>query len=112
MRITKMSLRCANRKSANVLGVLSVVASAALDMTGFYYSGKPPVVKKRATQQNRTSSIRYRLYIICSTSVSHLVFGDFYFGYFSDLLIYPLPPEYFVLCTCMCIKFMTWTSCK
>lgn len=48
----------AKTKSANVLGVLSVVASAALDMTGFYYSGKPPVVKKRATQQNRTSSIR------------------------------------------------------
>ncbi|GKD35461.1 hypothetical protein Tco_1250970 [Tanacetum coccineum] len=33
-------------KSANILGVLDGVASEALDLTGFYYSGKPHVVKK------------------------------------------------------------------
>ncbi|GKC28440.1 hypothetical protein Tco_1035734 [Tanacetum coccineum] len=33
-------------KSANVLGVLDGVASEALDLTGFYYSGKPPVLRK------------------------------------------------------------------
>ncbi|KAG9444259.1 hypothetical protein H6P81_015599 [Aristolochia fimbriata] len=34
----------AKSKSANVLAVLGVVASEALDLTGFYYSGKPAVV--------------------------------------------------------------------
>jgi hypothetical protein len=35
-------------KSANVLAVLGGVAAAALDLTGFYYSGKAPVPKKRS----------------------------------------------------------------
>ncbi|GAB4844795.1 Phosphoinositide phosphatase sac1 [Ancistrocladus abbreviatus] len=48
----------AKTKSANVLAVLGAVASEALDLTGFYYSGKPPVVKKRATQISRTSTVR------------------------------------------------------
>lgn len=48
----------AKSKSANVLGVLGGVASEALDMTGFYYSGKPAVIKKRATQLGRTSTGR------------------------------------------------------
>lgn len=46
-------------KSANVLAVLGGVASEALDLTGFYYSGKPMVVKRRATQLSRTSTARY-----------------------------------------------------
>ncbi|RLN03685.1 hypothetical protein C2845_PM13G00620 [Panicum miliaceum] len=37
----------AKSKSANVLGVLGKVAGEALDLTGFYYSGKPKVQKKR-----------------------------------------------------------------
>ncbi|XP_027094603.1 phosphatidylinositol-3-phosphatase SAC1-like isoform X1 [Coffea arabica] len=45
-------------KSANVLAVLGGVASEALDLTGFYYSGKPQVVKRRATQLSRTSTAR------------------------------------------------------
>ncbi|XP_074269203.1 phosphatidylinositol-3-phosphatase SAC1 [Silene latifolia] len=48
----------AKTKTANVLGVLGVVASAALDMTGFYYSGRPFVVKKRAAQLSRTTTLR------------------------------------------------------
>ncbi|KAL3638707.1 Phosphoinositide phosphatase sac1 [Castilleja foliolosa] len=48
----------AKSKSANVLAVLSGVASQALDLTGFYYSGKPLVVKRRATQLVRTSTGR------------------------------------------------------
>ncbi|GJW94151.1 phosphoinositide phosphatase SAC1 isoform X2 [Tanacetum coccineum] len=49
----------AKSKSANVLGVLGGVASEALDLTGFYYSGKPPVVKKKSIQLSRTSTARY-----------------------------------------------------
>lgn len=45
-------------KSANVLAVLGGVASEALDLTGFYYSGKPSVVKRKATQLSRTSTAR------------------------------------------------------
>ncbi|XP_057465987.1 phosphatidylinositol-3-phosphatase SAC1-like [Actinidia eriantha] len=48
----------AKSKSANVLAVLGGVASEALDLTGFYYSGKPIVLKKRATQLSRTSTGR------------------------------------------------------
>ncbi|KAL5222739.1 hypothetical protein ABZP36_027452 [Zizania latifolia] len=48
----------AKSKSANVLGVLGGVASEALDLTGFYYSGKPKVQKKRSTQLSRTSTAR------------------------------------------------------
>ncbi|KAK3003950.1 hypothetical protein RJ639_019226 [Escallonia herrerae] len=48
----------AKSKSANVLAVLGCVASEALDLTGFYYSGKPTVVKKRSTQLSRTSTGR------------------------------------------------------
>ncbi|CAO2186618.1 unnamed protein product [Urochloa humidicola] len=47
----------AKSKSANVLGVLGKVAGEALDLTGFYYSGKPKVQKKR-TQLSRTSTAR------------------------------------------------------
>ncbi|CAO2835328.1 unnamed protein product [Amaranthus hypochondriacus] len=50
----------AKTRSANVLAVLARVASRVLDRTGFYYSGKPPVVKKRATQLNRTSTLSTR----------------------------------------------------
>ncbi|KAL6857122.1 hypothetical protein ACP4OV_018504 [Aristida adscensionis] len=48
----------AKSKSANVLGVLGDVAGQALDLTGFYYSGKPKVQKKRSTQLSRTSTAR------------------------------------------------------
>ncbi|KAL6525246.1 Phosphoinositide phosphatase sac1 [Orobanche minor] len=48
----------AKSKSANVLAVLGGVASQALDLTGFYYSGKPLVVKRRATQFARTNTGR------------------------------------------------------
>lgn len=48
----------AKSKSANVLAVLGAVACEALDLTGFYYSGKPAVVKKRATQLSRTNTGR------------------------------------------------------
>ncbi|XP_061364160.1 phosphatidylinositol-3-phosphatase SAC1 isoform X2 [Gastrolobium bilobum] len=44
----------AKSKSANVLAVLGAVASEALDLTGFYYSGKPSIIK-RASKSNRTS---------------------------------------------------------
>ncbi|KAG9144517.1 hypothetical protein Leryth_010735 [Lithospermum erythrorhizon] len=47
----------AKSKSANVLAVLGGVASEALDLTGFYYSGKPLVLKKQ-TQLSRTSTAR------------------------------------------------------
>ncbi|XP_020589372.1 phosphoinositide phosphatase SAC1 [Phalaenopsis equestris] len=47
----------AKSKSANVLAVLGAVASQALDLTGFYYSGKPVRVK-RSTQKTRSSSGR------------------------------------------------------
>ncbi|PKI57503.1 hypothetical protein CRG98_022154 [Punica granatum] len=48
----------AKSKSANVLAVLGAVASEALDITGFYYSGKPNNVKKKATQLNRSTTGR------------------------------------------------------
>ncbi|XP_055835932.1 phosphatidylinositol-3-phosphatase SAC1 [Solanum dulcamara] len=48
----------AKSKSANVLAVLGGVASEALDLTGFYYSGKSVVVKRRTTQLSRTSTAR------------------------------------------------------
>ncbi|XP_019181071.1 PREDICTED: phosphoinositide phosphatase SAC1 isoform X2 [Ipomoea nil] len=48
----------AKSKSANVLAVLGGVASEALDLTGFYCSGKPFLVRKRATQISRTSTAR------------------------------------------------------
>ncbi|XVF30074.1 hypothetical protein REPUB_Repub16aG0025500 [Reevesia pubescens] len=48
----------AKSKSANVLAVLGAVASEALDLTGFYYSGKPSTGKRRANQLNRTSTGR------------------------------------------------------
>ncbi|KAH9758060.1 phosphatidylinositol-3-phosphatase SAC1 [Citrus sinensis] len=40
----------AKSKSANVLAVLGGVASEALDLTGFYYSGKSCITKKRTSQ--------------------------------------------------------------
>ncbi|KAF3653196.1 Phosphoinositide phosphatase SAC1 [Capsicum annuum] len=56
----------AKSKSANVLAVLGGVASEALDLTGFYYSGKPVIVKRRATQLSRTSTARcYKSIEIC-----------------------------------------------
>ncbi|KAF6139392.1 hypothetical protein GIB67_026234 [Kingdonia uniflora] len=49
----------AKSKSANVLAVLGSVASEALDLTGFYYSGKPVILKRRTTAQlSRTSTGR------------------------------------------------------
>lgn len=47
----------AKSKSANVLAVLGAVASEALDLTGFYYSGKPSIIK-RINKSNRTSTGR------------------------------------------------------
>ncbi|KAG2691272.1 hypothetical protein I3843_08G002100 [Carya illinoinensis] len=47
----------AKSKSANVLAVLGAVASEALDLTGFYFSGKPTSVK-RANKISRTSTGR------------------------------------------------------
>ncbi|KAL8172570.1 hypothetical protein V2J09_024374 [Rumex salicifolius] len=48
----------AKTKSANVLAVLGAVADEALDLTGFYYSGKSSVVKKRATQLSKSTILR------------------------------------------------------
>ncbi|GLT64543.1 hypothetical protein SLA2020_370290 [Shorea laevis] len=48
----------AKSKSANVLAVLGGVASEALDLTGFYCSGKPNNVKKRANKLTRASTGR------------------------------------------------------
>lgn len=48
----------AKSKSANVLAVLGNVARQALDLTGFYYSGKRVVRKQRANQLSRTSTGR------------------------------------------------------
>ncbi|XP_076882515.1 phosphatidylinositol-3-phosphatase SAC1-like [Bidens hawaiensis] len=48
----------AKSKSANILGVLAGVAGEALDLTGFYYSGKPAVVKKKSIPLSRTSTAR------------------------------------------------------
>ncbi|KAK3000878.1 hypothetical protein RJ639_020432 [Escallonia herrerae] len=63
----------AKSKSANVLAVLGGVASEALDLTGFYYSGKPTVVKKRSTQLSRTSTGRRVLIDIAART-----FGQMY----------------------------------
>lgn len=49
---------CFQSKSANVLAVLGAVASEALDLTGFYYSGKPSIIK-RTNMSNRTRTGRY-----------------------------------------------------
>ncbi|KAJ0087013.1 hypothetical protein Patl1_07168 [Pistacia atlantica] len=43
----------AKSKSANVLAVLGGVASEALD-TGFFYSGKPSIIKRKTNQPSRT----------------------------------------------------------
>ncbi|CAN1159637.1 Phosphatidylinositol-3-phosphatase SAC1 [Linum perenne] len=48
----------AKSKSANVLAVLGAVAREALDLTGFYYSGKTNVVKRKASALSRTSTAR------------------------------------------------------
>ncbi|XP_020094126.1 phosphoinositide phosphatase SAC1 [Ananas comosus] len=48
----------AKSKSANVLAVLGGVASQALDLTGFYCSGKPKNEKNRSNQLSRTSTGR------------------------------------------------------
>ncbi|KAF4366387.1 hypothetical protein F8388_018835 [Cannabis sativa] len=48
----------AKSKSANVLAVLGNVARQALDLTGFYYSGKPSIIKRRGNQLSRTSTAR------------------------------------------------------
>ncbi|XP_022152421.1 phosphoinositide phosphatase SAC1 isoform X2 [Momordica charantia] len=48
----------AKSKAANVLAVLGAVASQALDLTGFYYSGKPSAVKKKSNQISRTNNSR------------------------------------------------------
>ncbi|XP_057973456.1 phosphatidylinositol-3-phosphatase SAC1 isoform X2 [Malania oleifera] len=48
----------AKSKSANVLAVLGAVASEALDLTSFYYSGKPVLVKRKTTQLSQTSTGR------------------------------------------------------
>ncbi|MCO5568717.1 hypothetical protein L7F22_022420 [Adiantum nelumboides] len=48
----------AKSKSANVLAVLGGVASQALDLTGFYYSGKPSVVKSHMWPRNVVSLTR------------------------------------------------------
>ncbi|XP_030468029.2 phosphatidylinositol-3-phosphatase SAC1 [Syzygium oleosum] len=45
----------AKSKSANVLAVLGNVASEALDLTGFYYSGRSNIPKKRVNQLSRPS---------------------------------------------------------
>lgn len=48
----------AKSKSANVLAVLGGVASQALDLTSFYYSGRPSVVKSHMHQRTVASSSR------------------------------------------------------
>ncbi|KAK4741049.1 hypothetical protein SAY87_024637 [Trapa incisa] len=48
----------AKSKSANVLAVLGAVAGEALDLTGFYYSGKPTDAKKRASKISRSATGR------------------------------------------------------
>eukprot|EP00250_Pteridium_aquilinum_P012962 c21049_g1_i2 orf=459-3170(+) len=48
----------AKSKSANVLAVLGGVASQALDLTGFYYSGKCSAVKSHMCQRNIVSSAK------------------------------------------------------
>ncbi|XP_057841139.1 phosphatidylinositol-3-phosphatase SAC1 [Cryptomeria japonica] len=49
----------AKSKSANVLAVLGGVASEALELTGFYYSGKPSRAKKRVS--GKPSAIKQRV---------------------------------------------------
>ncbi|KAJ0082323.1 hypothetical protein Patl1_10744 [Pistacia atlantica] len=41
-------------KSANVVSVLGGTASEALDLTGFFYGGKPSIVKRKTNQRSRT----------------------------------------------------------
>ncbi|KAH7445222.1 hypothetical protein KP509_02G113200 [Ceratopteris richardii] len=53
----------AKSKSANVLAVLGGVANQALDLTGFYYSGKPCVIK---------SNMRHGDDISLSSKVEHV----------------------------------------
>ncbi|GAB2217534.1 hypothetical protein Drorol1_Dr00000731 [Drosera rotundifolia] len=48
----------AKTKNANVLAVLGAVASEALDLTGFYCSARPQVVKKRTIPLSRTATAR------------------------------------------------------
>ncbi|VFQ94734.1 unnamed protein product [Cuscuta campestris] len=48
----------AKSKSANVLAVLGGVANEALDLTGFYYSGKPFIINRQVTQISRTNTGR------------------------------------------------------
>ncbi|GMH00340.1 hypothetical protein Nepgr_002179 [Nepenthes gracilis] len=48
----------AKTKSANVLAILGALASEALDLTGFYYSGKPLVVKRKTSLLNRSNTVR------------------------------------------------------
>ncbi|KAH9326517.1 hypothetical protein KI387_006695, partial [Taxus chinensis] len=48
----------AKSKSANVLAVLAGVASEALELTGFYYSGKPSATKRRVN--GKPSCIKQR----------------------------------------------------
>nr|AAF18517.1 Hypothetical protein [Arabidopsis thaliana] len=48
----------AKSKSANVLAVLGAVASEALDLTGLYFSGKPKIVKKKASQLSHANTAR------------------------------------------------------
>ncbi|KAJ0025747.1 hypothetical protein Pint_07073 [Pistacia integerrima] len=50
----------AKSKSANVLAVLGGVASEALDLTGFFYSGKPSIVKRKTNQPSRTGRLKER----------------------------------------------------
>lgn len=62
--LTVLYLFCFQSKSANVLAVLGAVASEALDLTGFYYSGKPSVVKRRLNQLSQTSTGRYAIFYV------------------------------------------------
>lgn len=48
----------AKSKSANVLAVLGGVASQALDLTGFYYSGRSSSVKFQMQRKNQSSTSR------------------------------------------------------
>ena len=55
-----------------MLAVLGAVASEALDLTGFYYSGKPSVVKKKSNQVSGTNTSRYAV-----RTFVHLQFPSF-----------------------------------
>jgi hypothetical protein len=48
--ITEFSFCTSGSKSANVLAVLGGVAADALDLTGFYYSGKTFISKRKPQQ--------------------------------------------------------------